>query len=489
MIVPTTCLKRFRWLKWVKTIHTYAQYDYPTIYALSTPPGRSAIAIIRVSGPKSIDVYRKLSRRKLAPRAREAVITKLYKPDTDDVLDESLAIYFKAPKSYTGEDLFEFHVHGGPAVVQGVLGTIRSMNNSRSPVNSSTNSFISDYHMTVNSHSEPIRYAEPGEFTRRAFYNGRMDLTQVEGIRDIIDAETEYQRKLAMVSASGKSRQLYESWRTKLAESMSVLTALIDFSDDNLDIHQTSNNLLQNVTTDVIKLLNDIKNHIFESKRAEIVQYGIKMNFLGPPNAGKSSLLNKLVQRDAAIVSEVAGTTRDVLEVAMDFGGYKVVLGDTAGIRAEGDVGTDASSQIELEGIRRAREQFQVGDVLLVVLPLDCLCDFSKDIIIEELKRHRHQQKIIIVLNKSDLVDHSKQTLLQLRTSYSEQLEIPLENIIPVSCKTDKGFNELVGSIKVSCDDIAGSSSAKEMISTASPRILSLLETDIVPSLQAYLGM
>jgi tRNA modification GTPase len=467
MIVPSSRLKHISSLRWTKF---YSSTSQPTIYALSTHPGRAAIAIIRVSGPKSLDVYRKLSRKTTIPRPRQAFITTLYEIGGKGPLDEALALYFRAPSSYTGDDLIEFHVHGGPAVVQGVLSAIRSLNNSS----------VND----ANDANDAIRYAEPGEFTRRAFYNGRMDLTQVEGVRDIIDAETEYQRKLAMVSASGKSRQLYETWRTKLVESMATLTALIDFSDDNLDINQTSKILFERVTEDVTQLLGDIRNHIFQSTRAEIVKSGIRMNFLGPPNAGKSSLLNKLVQREAAIVSEVPGTTRDVLEVAMDIGGYKVVLGDTAGIRAERDVGTDASSKIELEGIRRARERFQIGDVLLVVLPLDQLNMFPQDII-EELKKHSGQ-KTIVALNKSDLVSH--QDLVHIQTNYSKQLDIPLENVLPISCKTEAGVSDLVGSIKSACEEIAGQSTTQENASSASARILSLLEIDIIPSLQNYLG-
>lgn len=442
-------------------LHPHLLQRYSTVYALSTGPGRAAIAIIRISGAHSQDVYRKLSLKNKAPVPRLATVTTLYNPDTREPLDEALVLFFKAPHSYTGEDLLELHVHGGPAVVQGILKALQSLG---------TDLGI-------------VRYAEPGEFTRKAFYNGRMDLTQVEGVRDIIEAETEYQRKLAMTSATGKAKALYDVWRTKLLESMATLTALVDFSDDNLDIHQTSNALLGKVSQDVEQLMNEVKSLLFQARRAEIIKSGIRMNFLGPPNAGKSSLLNLLVQREAAIVSEIAGTTRDVLEVGIDIGGYKIILGDTAGIRTIAAI-THDSSKIELEGIRRARERFQIGDVLLVVLPLGDLEVVPQDIA-KELASYSNQ-KVLVVLNKTDLVPENK--LLQLVSQCSKELNIPQQHIIPVSCKTSSGVVQLIDAIKSACEEVAIHGTNEESRLSASPRIQSLLETGLIPSLERYLG-
>ena len=286
-----------------------------TIYALSSAPGRAGIAVIRVSGPEAGAVYAAFTGVATdVPRLVQRV--NLRDPVSGERLDDGLAIWFPAPHSYTGEDVVEFHIHGGIAVPAAVLDAL--------------------------SRKSGLRFAEPGEFTRRAFLGGKLDLTESEGVIDLIDAETDAQRRQALRQSGGALRQLYEAWIDRLTGVLAHLEADIDFPDEDLP-----DTIIGAEKHHILLLIDQMSQHLDDGKRGERLRLGLEIAIIGPPNAGKSSLLNLLARRDAAIVSSRAGTTRDVIEVHLDLAGYPVVLADTAGIR-------EADDEVEQEGVRRA---------------------------------------------------------------------------------------------------------------------------------------
>ena len=297
-----------------------------TIFALSSLPGKAGVAVIRISGPHAAEVGKAMMKR--APRPREATLRILRHPATREMLDQCLAIWFPAPSSFTGEDVLEFHVHGGHAVIEAVLDAIRLVD-----------------------HARP---AEPGEFTRRAFENGKLDLTAVEGLADLIDAETEAQRRQALAQARGGLGDLYERWRRDLIEVMASIEAQLDFSDEG----DVGDDPLPAAQARVTALHRKIGEHLQDDHGGEIVRAGLHVVIAGPPNAGKSSLLNALARRDVAIVSSEAGTTRDLVEVRLNLTGYPVVLTDTAGLR-------ETTGEVEAEGIRRALGSAADADLVL----------------------------------------------------------------------------------------------------------------------------
>ena len=299
-----------------------------TIFAPATAPGRAGIAIIRVSGPQAGEALRQLTG--LAhPVARHAHRCQFVDPDTESSLDDGLALWFPAPASFTGEDVVEFHLHGGRATVRAVCDAL---------------SRIVD-----------CRLAEPGEFTRRAFDNSKLDLTEVEGLADLIAADTEAQRKQALRQLGGALGTMLENWRQSLLRTLALIEAEIDFPEEGLPDH-----LGIEIKHNILGLQEKICTHLDDQRRGELVRDGVFIAILGAPNVGKSSLLNALVRRDVAIVTETAGTTRDVLEVSLDLGGYAVTIADTAGLRESDDY-------IEQEGVRRALKRADDADLRLVV--------------------------------------------------------------------------------------------------------------------------
>ncbi|HAC58300.1 MAG TPA: tRNA uridine-5-carboxymethylaminomethyl(34) synthesis GTPase MnmE [Rhodobiaceae bacterium] len=309
-----------------------------TIYALSTAPGRAGVAVIRISGEGAREAVTALTGE--APgRPREAKLRRFRDPESGAPLDLGLLLFFEAPASFTGEDVAELHIHGGRAVVAAMLRAL--------------------------GHMHFLRAAEPGEFTRRAFEHGKLDLTAVEGLADLIDAETEAQRVQALRQMEGALGKLYESWRARLVKALAYAEAEIDFPDE-----EVPGDLLAKLGPEIHALASEIAAHLDDGRKGERLRDGVEVAIVGPPNAGKSSLLNRLAGREAAIVSEEAGTTRDVLEVRLDIAGVPVTLADTAGLR-------EAANAIEREGVRRALARAEAADLRLVLVAPGAGGDFS----------------------------------------------------------------------------------------------------------------
>ncbi len=361
-----------------------------TIYALSSGPGISGIAVIRVSGKSTAEVVKKMIGSKLPP-PRVATLKKFNKNGGKEVIDEGVIIWFPGPNSYTGEDLAEFHVHGSRAVIKAMHLAISKFKN--------------------------CRLAEPGEFTKRAFQNGRINLIKAESISDLISAETEIQRKQALKIMSGKSSDRFNSWREKLLKILSHVEAKIDFPDE--DLPKNIIKVIQNTSNHVLK---EIKKTLNDQKVGERIREGFKIAILGPPNSGKSSLLNYLSKRDAAIVSEIAGTTRDVIETHLNLDGYPVVVSDTAGIRS-------SKNEIEKKGIKIALKRAEDADLKLVIVSV-------KNVNFTSVLKDLLKKNAILVVNKSDLVKG------KLNSKFKKY-----EHVL-ISIKNNSNLNKLILKIK-----------------------------------------
>ena len=284
-----------------------------TIYALSSGPGISGVAVIRLSGQETSKVINLLTGKK-PPKPRVATLRKINKINTSELIDEGLILWFPGPESYTGEDMAEIQVHGSKAVVDALHSSLSEIEN--------------------------CRLAEPGEFTKLAFQNGKINLLKAESIADLISSETEIQRQQAIKIMNGKSADQFNFLREKLLKILSHVEAKIDFPDEDLP-----NNILNEIKNSSDEVINKIKKILNDQKVGERIREGFKIAILGPTNAGKSSLMNHLSNRDVAIVSEIAGTTRDVIETHLNIDGYPVIISDTAGIR-------DSQDEIEKKGIK-----------------------------------------------------------------------------------------------------------------------------------------
>ena len=300
-----------------------------TIFALSSGRGRAGVAVFRVSGPDAAAAGERLLRRPL-PEARRARLAWIHDPEDDGPLDQALVLWFPGPRSFTGEDVLELHVHGGTGVIAAVTRALQAL--------------------------PGLRLAEPGEFSRRAFLNGRFDLTAAEGLADLINAETDAQRRQALGQMAGRAAAVYDAWRQQLVSALAMIEVDIDFADEDLP-----EDVAARAAPLVDALMGEMRAALADERRGERLRDGLTVAIVGPPNVGKSSLLNALARREAAIVSDIAGTTRDVIEVHMDLGGWPVTLLDTAGLRDSADV-------IEREGIARARARAQAADLRLVMI-------------------------------------------------------------------------------------------------------------------------
>ena len=359
--------------------------DAQTIFALASGRGRAGVAVVRVSGPEAGAALQRLAGRLPTPRrATRASI----RGDVGDLLDDGLTLWFPAPASFTGEDIAEFHVHGGRAVIDGLLEVL-----GRCP---------------------GLRPAEPGEFSRRAFANGKMDLTAAEGLADLVEAETAAQRRQALRQMQGALATLYDGWRTRLLQALAHAEAAIDFSDEDIPA-----DLEAAVAKSLRALAAELAAHLDDGRRGERLRDGIEVAIVGAPNAGKSSLLNAFAGRAAAIVSPHPGTTRDVIEVALDLGGYPVLLADTAGIR-------DGMDAVEQEGVARARARAQSADIRIAVFDGAVWphADAGTAALTDETT--------VVVLNKADLLERSG------------RYGIAGRNPLLVSALTGQGMAELI---------------------------------------------
>ena len=380
---------------------------HQTIYALSTVYGKSGVAVVRVSGENALDSIRKMTHLSAETlRPREAYFCPLFDIKSREMLDKVLVIYFNTPHSFTGEDTVEIHCHGSKAVLGSVLENL--------------------------SRIEGFRLAEPGEFSKRAFYNKKMDLTEAEGLADLIDAETSAQQKQALRQMSGGLRKLYDNWREQLLKVYAYLEAYIDFPEEDIDPK-----IMKECEETVEKLVCEIENHLNASKNGERLREGFRVVLAGPTNAGKSSLLNAIVARKAAIVSDVAGTTRDALDVHLDVGGYPVILTDTAGLRQSDDT-------IEKQGIEIARQKAEDADLILGVFD----GALSSKNVFEEMPEAL-KNKMIFVAEKADIL------------SEKQKEDLEKQGCIVVSAKTKEGLEKLFEQIKTHIHQTVSSGSSE----------------------------
>tara|TARA_B110000211_G_scaffold226044_1_gene279114 strand:- start:97 stop:1419 length:1323 start_codon:yes stop_codon:yes gene_type:complete len=357
------------------------------IYALSSGRGPSGIAIIRLSGKDTLKITELITKKKNI-NAKEINLCKFYNPSNGGLLDEGLLLLFPSPNSFTGDDLAEFHVHGSNAVITQFLNVLSEQSN--------------------------CRLAEPGEFTKIAFQNNKIDLLEAESIGDLIHSETELQRQQAIKLVQGNASDYYNNLREKLVKSLAYIEAQIDFAEDDLP-----DNVLKAVQVSIKEVHEDIKRILNDNKIGEKIREGFRIAIIGEVNAGKSSLLNLLSKREAAIVSEEEGTTRDIIETYLNIDGYPVILADTAGIR-------ESRNEIEKKGISLALSKFEEADLNLIVI------DNSSKILNTKIQNLINENSIV-VLNKSD-IDNSK------KHNFKEA--------VMVSVKENKNIDELVKKIK-----------------------------------------
>ncbi len=361
-----------------------------TIYALSSGPGISGVAVIRLSGQDTSKVI-KLLTGKEPPKPRVATLRKINKINTSELIDEGLILWFPGPESYTGEDMAEIQVHGSKAVVDALHSSISDIAN--------------------------CRLAEPGEFTKLAFQNGKINLLKAESIADLISSETEIQRQQAIKIMNGKSSDQFNFLREKLLKILSHVEAKIDFPEEDLP-----NNILDEIKNSSDEVINKIKKILNDQKVGERIREGFKIAIIGPTNAGKSSLMNHLSNRDVAIVSEIAGTTRDVIETHLNIDGYPVIISDTAGIR-------NSKDEIEKKGIKLSLNKAEEADLKLIVV------DAKSPDFTDVLKDLLHENAILVV-NKSDLLEKDIDP------------EIKKTNHVLISIKENKNIEELILKIK-----------------------------------------
>ncbi|NRA73478.1 MAG: tRNA uridine-5-carboxymethylaminomethyl(34) synthesis GTPase MnmE [Rickettsiales bacterium] len=360
-----------------------------TIYAPASSPQKSGIIVVRVSGDKVSKVITKLKIPHLKPRY--ATIANIYHPKKQNLIDNCIAIYYKAPHSFTGEDTLELNIHGGKVVLRDLLDALSSISG--------------------------LRFAEPGEFSMRALFNGKLDLTQVEGLADLINADTSEQHKLALKQLSGSLSKIYDDWRNQLLKIMGLIEAHIDFPEEDIP-----DDLIEKAENAIKKLSLDINNYLQDNNVGEKLRDGLYIALIGETNVGKSSLINKLSKRDVAIVSNIAGTTRDVIEVSLEIEGYPVTIADTAGIRESTEV-------IENEGIKRSLTRAKQADCKLIML---------------DITKESQPQSIIDLIDSNSIVLGNKVDLLESNSIKNALTEY---NPLFISIKTGEGFEELINSL------------------------------------------
>ena len=361
-----------------------------SIYALSSGPGISGIAVVRISGEETSRVIEILTGKNV-PKPRVATLRKINKINTSELIDEGIILWFPGPESYTGEDMAEIQVHGSKAVVDALHSSISQIEN--------------------------CRLADPGEFTKLAFQNGKINLLKAESIADLISSETEIQRQQAIKIMNGKSADQFNFLREKLLKILSHVEAKIDFPEEDL-----ANNILDEIKNSSDEVIIKIKKILNDQKVGERIREGFKIAILGPTNAGKSSLMNHLSNRDVAIVSEIAGTTRDVIETHLNIDGYPVIISDTAGIR-------DSKDEIEKKGIKLSLNRAEEADLKLVVVD-------AKNIDFTDVLKGLLNENAILIINKSDLLKKDIDS------------EIKKINHVLISIKENENIDELILKIK-----------------------------------------
>lgn len=367
-----------------------------TIFALSSGHGTAGVAVVRLSGPEARVVLSVLCGGKV-PVARRAALRTLVDPEGGMRLDQALVIVFPGPASFTGEDVVELHLHGGRAVVEGVLSALGAI--------------------------DGLRPAEAGEFSRRAFDNGKLDLTEAEGLNDLIHAQTAAQREQALRQMDGELRSLYDGWRGQLLGHLAHLEADIDFPDEDLP-EGVSGAVLPNI----LSIQSDITQHIDEGRRGKMLRDGFRIVILGEPNTGKSTLLNALARADVAIVSDQAGTTRDIIEIQLDLGGFPVRLIDTAGVR-------DSDASIEKEGIRRALAKAEDADLRLVLVRAD---DWPT---VPPSMQQWVDENSLVIATQIDRVSGGQ-------LFHVEHLDSDCGGVLPLSAKTGAGLDMLMAKLE-----------------------------------------
>ena len=370
-----------------------------TIFALSSAPGRAGVALVRISGPAAFAAVSALTG-KSAPAARRAVLRRLRDPQSGVELDQAIVVAFPAPHSFTGEDVVELHLHGGRAVLRAVVGALAAQSG--------------------------LRPAEAGEFTRRAFENGRLDLTAAEGLADLVGADTEAQRIQALRQLGGELGTLYDGWRASLLRSLAHIEAHIDFPEEELPA-----GLVAQTQVELVRLQRELAAHLNDQRRGERLRDGVSVAILGAPNVGKSSLINKLAGREAAIVSAHAGTTRDVIEVHLDLAGYPVVVADTAGLRS-------ASDEVESEGVRRALDRAERADIRILMFDATALPA------VDAATVALANDAAMVVINKVDLVAPGRGVTVGGKTAFA------------VSARSGDGIEELVSALTAGVVEMVG---------------------------------
>lgn len=377
----------------------------PTIYALATPPGVGALAIIRLSGPGTKAALSALAGQQKVFTPRFATLACLTDPASGVTLDQALITFFEGPYSFTGEDVAELSLHGGRAVVQGVLSALAAL--------------------------PDLRLAEPGEFTRRAFLNHKLDLTEAEAVADLIHAETALQRTQALAQLGGSLKDLYDRWRDDLIHAAAYIEAHLDFPDEDLP-----DTLMDHVWPKLTELTRAIARHLDDKGRGEIIRDGFNVVILGAPNVGKSSLLNTLARREAAIVSPVAGTTRDLIDIHLDLDGYPVTLTDTAGLRPD-ELSSHGQDQVEVIGIARALDRARHAHLKIVMFDAGSLPN------LDPYALNQIDETALVVLNKIDTSDDYPQVIKD-------------QPVIPVSIQNGTGIDGLIDALKSRMVDLFG---------------------------------
>lgn len=361
---------------------------------------------------------------------RFATLKSIRDPMTSSLIDHGLILFFESPKSFTGEDSCEFQVHGGPAVVAALLKALSSV--------------------------EGLRPAQPGEFTRRAFFNGKMDLSEVEGLADLIHAETEHQRRQALIQADGHLSKLYLKWRKRLVRNIAHVEAFIDFSEDE----NIEDDVLEKMHKDLIELEEEIKQHLVDGRMGERLREGVKMVILGDTNVGKSSLMNILVQRDVSIVTSIEGTTRDVIESHFDMNGYPVVIQDTAGLRHSEDV-------VESEGISRARKCATNADLTLLLI--DGQKMEQHFVGCKEMNLTEYQQIYLDQLGLSNelRLDHKKSFVVINKVDLMSQQgrnELEVKGLLGISCTQSINISRVITELTNHLRELCGEPSAESPV-------------------------